>query len=431
VILDSAWDYIHKAREVWPPDLEKILEYYEKAEKINPDYYLIYKDKARLFYMLKKYEKCIENYELWEKAFPEDKWRISKEKNFRLENSLYNIYPWDKHYEYFEREKKINIKNSYNFDEESKKMKNLSIKKEKLVSDSTYEIEQTKKELEKLKAELKKKKVPSKKEEKKKKVLTDVTFNEFYRHFSFGQIRKAIHFKEKLKSDTTDEIEQTKKVLENLKAELKQKKAPSKKEEKKKVGNKILKSTISLTPCPSCNLTPKNYMQAIEFFGLRYNGTRRQSYCSLCRGKDTKSKQNNNNDLQNENSQPNIREQCMDVIKYKRKRIDLNLAREMHLEYLKLNSIAKICEKHPGINEDKIRRHLQTPLRLPKDLKENAFLLVSDPEASMAIAMYATDYFYWDNNVNDEKKVLQLVLQIQKGFEENNDLRLLLMGKKN
>ena len=40
-------------------------------------------------------------------------------------------------------------------------------KKEKSMSDSTDEIEQTKKELEKLKAELKKKKVTSKKEEKK------------------------------------------------------------------------------------------------------------------------------------------------------------------------------------------------------------------------------------------------------------------------
>ena len=40
-------------------------------------------------------------------------------------------------------------------------------KKEKSMSDSTDEIEQTKKELEKLKAELKKKKVPSKKEENK------------------------------------------------------------------------------------------------------------------------------------------------------------------------------------------------------------------------------------------------------------------------
>ena len=40
-------------------------------------------------------------------------------------------------------------------------------KKEKSMSDSNDEIEQTKKELEKLKAELKKKKVPAKKEEKK------------------------------------------------------------------------------------------------------------------------------------------------------------------------------------------------------------------------------------------------------------------------
>jgi len=45
----QAWKLIEEARDMWPPSLPKILQLYDEAEKIAPDYYLIYKDRSRLF----------------------------------------------------------------------------------------------------------------------------------------------------------------------------------------------------------------------------------------------------------------------------------------------------------------------------------------------------------------------------------------------
>ena len=121
--------------------------------------------------------------------------------------------------------------------------------------------------------------------------------------------------------------------------------------------------------------------------------------------------------------------ECKEVIKYKRRKIDIGLVRELFLEYIELGSIKKVCEKHPWTNEEKIRRHLQTPKRLPKKIQRIAHDLVSDPESSLSIAMYATDYFKWDGNIDDEDKIMNFVKKLQTGFEKNNDLRLKLMGK--
>jgi len=89
-------------------------------------------------------------------------------------------------------------------------------KKEKLMSDSTDEIEQTKKELEKLKAELKKKKVPAKKEEKKVPAKKEE--------------KKVPAKKEEKKKKVPAKKEEKKKKVPAKKEE---KNAPAKKEEKK------------------------------------------------------------------------------------------------------------------------------------------------------------------------------------------------------
>ena len=60
----EAFEWIKKARELWPPDIHKILECYKKAEEISPDYYLIYKDKARLFHGLARFDEAVTNYDL-------------------------------------------------------------------------------------------------------------------------------------------------------------------------------------------------------------------------------------------------------------------------------------------------------------------------------------------------------------------------------
>ena len=60
----EAFEWIKKARELWPPDINKILECYKKAEEVSPDYYLIYKDKARLFHGLERFDEAVANYDL-------------------------------------------------------------------------------------------------------------------------------------------------------------------------------------------------------------------------------------------------------------------------------------------------------------------------------------------------------------------------------
>ena len=60
----EAFEWVNKARELWPPDINKILECYKKAEELRPDYHIIYKDKARLFHGLERFPEAVANYDL-------------------------------------------------------------------------------------------------------------------------------------------------------------------------------------------------------------------------------------------------------------------------------------------------------------------------------------------------------------------------------
>ena len=60
----EAWMWIEKARNVWPPNIETILEYYKKAEEISPTYNIIYGDKATLFHALGDVDGAVRNYDL-------------------------------------------------------------------------------------------------------------------------------------------------------------------------------------------------------------------------------------------------------------------------------------------------------------------------------------------------------------------------------
>ena len=60
----EAWLWIVKARNVWPPNIKTILEYYKKAEEISPTYNIIYGDKATLFHALGDFDEAVRNYDL-------------------------------------------------------------------------------------------------------------------------------------------------------------------------------------------------------------------------------------------------------------------------------------------------------------------------------------------------------------------------------
>ena len=62
--------WINKGRKYGPKNEQKALECYEKAEELKPSWYLIYKDRAKLFHMVKKFEKAVENYDLAQKYMP-------------------------------------------------------------------------------------------------------------------------------------------------------------------------------------------------------------------------------------------------------------------------------------------------------------------------------------------------------------------------
>ena len=93
---------MYKARAYGPIVEEKALECYEKAEELKPSYYLIYKDRAKLFHMLKKFENAVENYDLAEKhliASPHHGGitdpRLREDKERALQKKLIRYpYPW-------------------------------------------------------------------------------------------------------------------------------------------------------------------------------------------------------------------------------------------------------------------------------------------------------------------------------------------------
>lgn len=118
-----SWEEVKKAREVWPPDIEKILEHYKKAEKIDSRYYQIYKDRARLFYILKEYEKCKKNYEIWKGLDIMWKDEVTREMTLLEQRNIHNVHPWQKVQKYLGGDTRI--------DPSKKSQKNKSVKNNK------------------------------------------------------------------------------------------------------------------------------------------------------------------------------------------------------------------------------------------------------------------------------------------------------------
>ena len=97
-------DEIEKGRKIWPPDIEKILSHYYKAEALDPKDFMTYKDRARLFHVLRQHEKSKEEYQKWFNLGTQWENEVTKEMELRKieveeKNRFKNITPW----EYLER----------------------------------------------------------------------------------------------------------------------------------------------------------------------------------------------------------------------------------------------------------------------------------------------------------------------------------------
>ena len=123
--------------------------------------------------------------------------------------------------------------------------------------------------------------------------------------------------------------------------------------------------------------------------------------------------------------------QCEEVLKYKRKVIDKNLiVKCIQLWEEEKMSVEEICKKIYWLDNSRVRRHIQTPERLPNNLIDEISKIISDPESIMAISYYSTDYFRWNGKKSDEEKVLKLGKKLAEGFAKSHNLRRKLMGKR-
>jgi hypothetical protein len=115
-----------------------------------------------------------------------------------------------------------------------------------------------------------------------------------------------------------------------------------------------------------------------------------------------------------------------------KKNINTELRRKVTREFVKSRSLSKIYEEYPNELTEKIRYHVITDLRLPEKLRllENEGGLHTNTRCSLAIAMYATDYFHWDDKKMDEDKIIDLAKSISKYLKTDNYINQLFQGKK-
>ena len=50
----QSWEIIKKARRMWPPSLDDILQLYDEAENLDPDYHLIFQIDYKIVFRVPK-----------------------------------------------------------------------------------------------------------------------------------------------------------------------------------------------------------------------------------------------------------------------------------------------------------------------------------------------------------------------------------------
>ena len=108
-----------------------------------------------------------------------------------------------------------------------------------------------------------------------------------------------------------------------------------------------------------------------------------------------------------------------------KKYINNFLRRRLTEEFVGSRSMAKVIRDNPEFSKTDIMKHVRTSLRLPEQLREmeSQGELHSDPECSLQIALFAVNYYEWDNQRQDEEKVTQMAQAISKCIHADVKLR--------
>lgn len=170
--------------------------------------------------------------------------------------------------------------------------------------------------------------------------------------------------------------------------------------------------------CPNCR---QNHKKNSDYFKNKLKEQMERSEKII-----KKAKEKNDNVSKNKKSE--IFEECESLIKkYKKRNISKHksdLMEDMIDAYVEIGSLKKLCEAI-NRNVSEIQNDFRNLIRVPKKLKElvNENKLISDPILAVEIAMYATDYYCWDQEESKTKEVIELAKKMAKIFNDNLELR--------
>ena len=122
-----------------------------------------------------------------------------------------------------------------------------------------------------------------------------------------------------------------------------------------------------------------------------------------------------------------MEEECLKLVKRHKSKTrasdhNIELMEEMIAAFKETGSLAKLEQ---ALETEVSRESFRHLVRVPSELRElvDNGKLTSDPILATDIAIHATDYFNWDQEMGLKEDVISLAKDIAKTFKENLDLR--------
>ena len=125
----------------------------------------------------------------------------------------------------------------------------------------------------------------------------------------------------------------------------------------------------------------------------------------------------------------NIENECQILIKNYKKRTSISehnigLMEDMIEAYAQIGSLRKLCQE-TELDISIVRNGFRNLSRVPTELRELVIddKLIADPILAAEIAVYATDYFEWDQEEENTNEVIVFAKNIAQKFKETLELR--------
>jgi hypothetical protein len=465
---ESSWDQIKIGREIWPPNIDKILFQYNMAEAIDPKYFQIFKDRARLYYVLNEIKKSNEEYERWKNL--DGKWdiEVNLEMDLRKNFSNKNIYPWEKLKKFFERDTEI-IKKEFKREEGRENIRERGIREEEEIRNRREREERRRIERRKERNRKKRERESMRRAEQRREGRKTFEFNsESNEDFESDNNIEFMYYDQEVFGIITTDIkngikhtyESIKKISESFKIYFEY---LEKKDENRdlnftklyeyckiKIDDDLIDEKISDSKFSDYYVSNKKYLDKwttmfCEMFMVFYQNyhnipIKTKKTTDIKEILETKINEKNyeiknkvkieiNNEIKTVPDENRTLEECIKLIGNYKKRIgfsehNIELMEDMIEAYHEVGSLQKLCQE-TGLDISIVRQDFRNLLRVPVELKEltTSSKLIADPILATEIAVYSTDYFEWDQDIDKTKNVLELAKNMAQIFKDTLDLR--------